>query len=294
MSDTGFPSPPVQHAEVDGRRLAYREYGAGQPAVLVHGLGGMSTNWTDLMHALPLHCFAIDLPGFGYSDPLDGVASLERMAQAVGSFIATRFPGQRVHLLGNSLGADVVIILASQRPELVRSVTLVSPAMPTLLPRRTNYQVPIVALPWLGERLFRKWQALGLEQRVWGTVRVIFGDPAAIDRVRLGEMMAETAHRDAVAHGADVYLGAVRALLRTFLRSADRGLWRRLAAISAPLLVIHGRRDLLVDSAQAHRVARERPGAAVALLMRSAHVSQMEFPGEVAALWRRFIAPTAS
>jgi len=54
--------------------------GNAQPAVFVHGLGGASTNWTDLMDVLrrpaaggskpdlpALHGEALDLPGFGYS-----------------------------------------------------------------------------------------------------------------------------------------------------------------------------------------------------------------------------------
>ena len=42
---------------------------AAEPAVLVHGLGGSATNWTDLMGLLQdcLSSAAPDLPGFGWS-----------------------------------------------------------------------------------------------------------------------------------------------------------------------------------------------------------------------------------
>src|SRR5690242_7885601 len=51
-----------------------------EPAVFVHGLGGSSTNWTDLMDLLSrpvsghasapvLASAAVDLPGFGNSPP---------------------------------------------------------------------------------------------------------------------------------------------------------------------------------------------------------------------------------
>ncbi len=42
-----------------------------EPAVYVHGLGGSATNWTDLAGLLShrLDGQAIDLPGFGYTDP---------------------------------------------------------------------------------------------------------------------------------------------------------------------------------------------------------------------------------
>ena len=54
------------------------EVGDGaEPALFVHGFGGSSTNWTDLMHLLSTSgdgagvvCDALDLPGFGRSPPL--------------------------------------------------------------------------------------------------------------------------------------------------------------------------------------------------------------------------------
>ena len=289
MTGTGFSSPEVQFVPELTPRIAFREYGEGEPAVLIHGLGGMSTNWTDLMHALPLHGVAIDLPGFGHSDPLSVAPTLTGYADAVAAATSRIFPGRRVHLFGNSLGGSVALVLAQRHPELLASVTLVSPAMPEYWPRRTNYQVPVVALPVIGSKLFRRWQAFTPVQRMWGTVRVIYGEPTAVDPLRFREMVDETVRRDALPHTADTYLAAVRALLRAFLVRGNRGLWRCMAGIQAPLLVIYGRRDILVNSRLSHRVARARPGAVVALVLRAAHVSQMEFPTEVAALWHRHI-----
>jgi pimeloyl-ACP methyl ester carboxylesterase len=39
-----------------------------------------------------------------------------------------------VHLVGNSFGGAVALTVAARRPELVRTLTLVSPAMPDLRP----------------------------------------------------------------------------------------------------------------------------------------------------------------
>ena len=45
--------------------------GATEAAVMVHGLGGQSTNWTDLMGLMAdrMSSWAPDLPGFGRSPP---------------------------------------------------------------------------------------------------------------------------------------------------------------------------------------------------------------------------------
>src|SRR5215510_4386234 len=70
-----------------------------EPAVFIHGLGGSSTNWTDLMDLLSrpvanrpgaptLACAAVDLPGFGNSPPpAGGDYTIRGHAAAVIEFI---------------------------------------------------------------------------------------------------------------------------------------------------------------------------------------------------------------
>jgi pimeloyl-ACP methyl ester carboxylesterase len=62
-----------------------------------------------------------------------------------------------VHLFGNSLGGAVAVRLAALRPDLVRTLTLVSPALPVLRPRRTNVHLPVLAMPFVGQQLMRKF-----------------------------------------------------------------------------------------------------------------------------------------
>src|SRR5579875_3830488 len=94
------PAAPAASAGPDGPVSAAAVTPRGTPAVFVHGLGGSSTNWTDLMDLLagqpaaaqpaagalapPLACAALDLPGFGYSPPpADGDYSLDAHARSV-------------------------------------------------------------------------------------------------------------------------------------------------------------------------------------------------------------------
>lgn len=287
MKGSGHVSPDVQIAQVAGLDIAFREVGSGEPAIYVHGLGGMATNWTDLMFALEhrLQSVAIDLPGFGYSQPFDRAPSITSFARVVGDFIAYRFPGQSVHLFGNSLGGAVVVELAAMRPELVRGITLVSPALPEYFPRRTNVHIPLVAMPFLGEKLLDRWRRYSPEQRAWGTVLAVYGDPSRIHPLRWQEMRAETIRRDDVPHAGPTYLGALRALMLSFLRFGRTNMWRQFSAVKARTLVIHGRRDVLVNPRSAHEVTKLIPGATVVLLNNAGHVAQMEYPAEVARIW---------
>lgn len=278
----------MQHLQVTGLDLAFRELGEGEPALFVHGLGGMSTNWTDLMYALQyrLHAVALDLPGFGYSQPFDQAPTITSFAQIVGDFISSKFPGQAVHLFGNSLGGAVVVELAAMRPELVKSITLISPALPEYVPRRTNIHIPLVAIPYVGERLLQRWLRYTPDQRAWGTVLAVYGDPSRIHPQRWQEMLAETIRRDQVAHAGPTYLGALRALMLSFLRIGRSSMWRQFAGVKADVLVVHGRRDVLVNPRSAHDVTKLLPGATVVLLNNAGHVAQMEYPLEVARIWR--------
>ena len=69
-----------------GARLRYFVGGAGPPLALVHGLGGMATNWRLVAPALATEHRVVvpDLPGHGRSGPLD-VDSLACSAGVLGA-----------------------------------------------------------------------------------------------------------------------------------------------------------------------------------------------------------------
>jgi len=116
-----------------------------EPALCVHGLEGSSRNWTDLMDLLRsrLACDALDLPGFGDSPPRpDGRYSIAALAQTVIALIQKQ--SEPVHLIGNSLGGAVSVKVAATRPDLVKTLTLISPALPDLRPRLDLVRFPVV------------------------------------------------------------------------------------------------------------------------------------------------------
>src|SRR6185503_3465316 len=132
--DGVLPPWPGSEERLDGKVTFVRRTPASapgaEPALYLHGLGGSSQNWTDLAYLLAgrLDGEAIDLPGFGYSDPGRSYA-IAAMADRVIRWIEERDRGP-VHLFGNSLGGAITVWVAGTRPDLVRTLTLVSPAMP--------------------------------------------------------------------------------------------------------------------------------------------------------------------
>jgi len=266
-------------------------------AVMIHGLGGSSLNWVELLDALDddVDAIAIDLPGFGASPPpRDGDYSPAGHARHVADLLdhlngSSSLNGSGWHVFGNSLGGSVAVQLAAQRPDLVRSLTLISPAMPARRLRRGTAHMPVIAIPGIGERLVSKYLELPVEKRVDDTFRSVFADPGRLSAERRGMTEDEARSRDGLPHVADATLSSLRGLIATFLDAGADRPWRLAERIEVPVLAVYGQRDQLVDAKAAHRITRHFADAHVVVLPDSGHVAMMEHPDEVAASWRRFI-----
>jgi len=275
--------------------------GVSEHGVFVHGLGGSATNWTDLMGLLShaergapgLASAAIDLPGFGFSPPpADGDYSLNARAAAVIALIE-KLGTWPVHLVGNSLGGAVSTRIAARRPDLVRTLTLISPALPDLRPRLLPMRLALVSAPGIGTRLLKRLQRVPPERRTDRTINDLFVDPSLFHRDRRAEAVAEVIRRDGLDYSGDALLKSGRALVTEYTRAGSGSLWRDASRVVAPTLIIHGSHDRLVNPATAARAARSfRYGRAV-VLPRIGHVAMMERPDLVAAEMQEFIAAAA-
>jgi pimeloyl-ACP methyl ester carboxylesterase len=296
-----WPGAPVQLGigEVYVRSAA-PEGADPEPAVFVHGLGGSSRNWTDLMAELRrpgpvrsgpvLDSQAIDLPGFGYSPPsADGDYSVDAHASAVIAMIdaSGRWP---VHLVGNSLGGAVCVRAAARRPDLIRTLTLISPALPDLRPRVGPLRVGLVGVPGIGPRLFAKLATFSAEQRTTATIQDLYADPSRIHPDRFHDEVAEVSRRDTLDYQAEAFTRSTRGIVTEYLRFGPRTLWRDAARVPAPVLAIFGSHDHLVSPVTAARAARHFRSASAVVLPHTGHVAQMERPATVARLIREFIA----
>jgi pimeloyl-ACP methyl ester carboxylesterase len=275
-----------------------------EPALFVHGLGGSSRNWTDLMAELGrpgplpdepvLDGQAMDLPGFGYSPPpADGDYSIDAHARAVIALIDAggRWP---VHLIGNSMGGAVCVRAAARRPDLVRTLTLVSPALPDLRPRIGPLRVGLAGLPAVGPRLFAKIAAYPAEERTAATLADLYGDPGRVHPDRFRDEVAEVNRRDTLDYQGEAFTRSARGLVTEYLRFGPRTLWRDAARIPAPVLAIFGSLDRLVSPVSAARAARQFRSASAVVLPQTGHVAMMERPATVARLVREFAATAQS
>jgi pimeloyl-ACP methyl ester carboxylesterase len=289
--DTLSPPWPGRPVVLDGAVTYVRETPAttpyAEPALYIHGLGGSSANWTDLAGLLAhrLSGQAIDLPGFGRSDPARSY-TIPALAKRVIRWIeyADRGP---VHLFGNSLGGAVVVRVAGTRPDLVRTLTLISPAMPFLDPRRSAHgrMVPLLIIPRVDLLAQRRMRAIPPADMARQIIGDCFADPTRIAEQRLAEAVEEARLRYDVPWFVDAYVRSLRGLVGSFLRAYLPGsgsLWRMAGRITAPTLVIGGELDRLVDTRVAPQVARTVRDSRLLMLEGVGHVAQMEVPETVA------------
>lgn len=274
---------PGQLTAVGDRKIFIRHAGtSGDPVFCVHGLEGSSTNWTELMAELAgeFSLDAMDLPGFGYSPPPPSSAgySVTGQAAAVAATIEQHLSGP-VHLVGNSLGGAACLRVAARRPELVRTLTLISPVLPDKWPHWELFRFPLLCVPGVGGLLMRKLATASPERRAWATATFVCHDASAIAPRRLAAEAAELARRDGLSYGGQAVVATIRSLIAEMYGGA---LWRDASRVRAPALVIFGSHDRLVDPRLAGRTAREFADNRVLVLPSTGHVAQLEHPARVA------------
>ncbi|WP_328494146.1 alpha/beta hydrolase [Streptomyces sp. NBC_00414] len=264
------------------------------PALYVHGLGGSSQNWSALMPLLDglVDSEAVDLPGFGDSPPPDdGDYSVTGHARAVIRYLDAAERGP-VHLFGNSLGGAVSTRVAAVRPDLVRTLTLVSPALPELRVQRSAVPTALLALPGVAAlftRFTRGWTA---EQRVRGVTALCYGDPGMVTPEGFQNAVDEMERRLALPYFWDVMARSARGIVNAYTLGGQHGLWRQAERVLAPTLLVYGGRDQLVSYRMAQRAARAFRDSRLLTLPDAGHVAMMEYPETMATAFRELLADT--
>jgi pimeloyl-ACP methyl ester carboxylesterase len=287
-----------------GQRVWVAETSPGtdrrQLVLCVHGMTGDATNWTDLMAELTpeFDAMAVDLPGSGFSPPprtrrgYSVMALAETVIELIETLGSTSNHGAPIHLIGNSMGGAVSLRVAARRPDLLRTLTLVSAALPDRRPRRQTAYFPVIALPVIGDRLVRQFGRLPAERRIAGVIQTCYYDPAAIHPARVALSTAELRRRDTLGYDIAVITGAARALVTEAVRPYVFSLWRDAERLRMPSLVLFGTDDQLVSPSLADRAARAFRGARIVVLPETGHLGQMEHPAKIASLFREMVSST--
>jgi 3-oxoadipate enol-lactonase len=242
---------------VDGARLYYQTAGAGEPLVLLHGLGASSADWEYQVPEFARRFFviAVDFRGHGASDRT-GDYSVTRFAADTWALL-DRLKVSRPVLLGHSMGGAVAMQMALDRPGAVARLVLAN-TLPSFLTDTPAKQ----AMLWTRLLLM---SLLGPRRLSEIMTRRLYPDP---DQAAL---RAKVARRNA-GHDRNVYLASIRALTRWSVRD-------RLAALKLPVLVLASEHDYFGRDETAPFLAA-LPDARLQVFAGARHGLPLERPGD--------------
>jgi len=277
--------PELRTVDIDGP-IAYREWGEhvpGQPTfVCVHGLGGSHLNWMGVAPGLARNgrVLALDLIGFGFTPRAGRSASLSSNRLLISRFIE-KMADRPVVLMGNSMGGALSLLQSAYEPSSVDAIVMTSPALPWARGGMPSALVlaafAMYRMPRFGEWFVKaRSNRLGPERLIEEGFKVVMADPASVDPA-LVEAHVETARIPAEdPDSIPAFLEATRSMMRT--GDQKEFVAELVERVRVPVLVIHGRKDRLVNVALARRAAGGRPNWKLVEFEDIGHAAQMEAP----------------
>jgi esterase len=106
--------------------LNFKEFGAGEPVVILHGLFGTLDNWQVIAKWLSEHftVYILDLPNHGRSPHTRGVFDYTEMAEYIAEFMQKNWLYE-AHIIGHSMGGKLAMQLALQNPDAVKKLAVI-------------------------------------------------------------------------------------------------------------------------------------------------------------------------
>lgn len=260
----------MDHLDVGGLHIAYREAGSGPPLLLLHGAPGDSRLWLDQVAELSDGCRVVawDQPGCGESADAPGAMPTEWYADQAAALAGALGLGP-AHVLGHSWGSTVALSLHQRHPDAVRSLVLAGP-----------YAGWAGSLP-ADEVERRRRLAAELADREPGswdpaTIPGLFSDRIDEAHTALLEQVLRDARPAAMRTVAE-------ALAATDLRS-------HLPSVDVPTLLLAGRLDERSPVSVGEAMRALLPDATLVVLQEAGHEMFFEDPAGCHDAVRRFLA----
>jgi pimeloyl-ACP methyl ester carboxylesterase len=260
--------------------LHVEHYGAGEPAVLIHGSGSWGVDTFPAQRELgdEFHVLLMDRRGHGQSPPSAVIGWPTDMHDVAN--LLEELNG--AHLAGHSTGGTVALLAAGLRPDLVRSLVVIEPSV-------WGIADPGGPLPDFAVAQ-REVEARGPRMSAREYLEALFAaagvpDPAqVVSSMTAGFSEADWAGIDVSRH--EVWAGDAPVDLATLAAASfpkvlavgayDPGIHPSTASLSEATALIH----------REHRALAGRIGAAFVTFPRSAHSPQIDEPAAVNRLLR--------
>ena len=243
-------------------KFEYVEVGVGQPLMLLHGLFGALSNFSDLIEHFR-HTHKVIVPILPLYD-LDLLhTTVKGLAKHVQQFIDHKGYDQ-IHLLGNSLGGHVGLVYILSHPEKIKTLTLTGSsglfenAMGDSYPKRGDYEY------------------------IRAKTAETFYDPAVATKELVDEVFEITNSRIKVIK--------IIALAKSAIRNH---LGEELGQIKMPTLLIWGKNDKVTPPFVAEDFHKLIPNSELAFIDQCGHAPMMEVPNAFNEILEKFLKAQA-
>jgi len=245
-------------------QLDHHRGGSGEPLVLIHGIGHTWRGWKPMLPDLErrFDVLAVDLPGFGHSEPLP--AGIDATPEALADAVEREMLGagfDSAHFAGNSLGGWISLELA--RRGRARTVTAISPA-------------------GLAHARERNWGAGILRGMRW-IAHTVPAPQAALRNPFTRSLLAGAAVARPWRYDPDLLIEATQLFannpgFHATLPHTLHGQPRGLTTLDVPVLILWGSLDVILLPRQGRRFERLIPGAELRYVRRAGHVPMTDVP----------------
>jgi 3-oxoadipate enol-lactonase len=241
----------MSFVENQGTKIYWDEQGQGPPILLIMGLGYTSVMWHRTRPELSqhFHTIAFDNRGVGLSDVPRGPYSIATMASDAAAVLDAAGVA-RAHVFGVSMGGMIAQEFALQYPARTRALVLGCTAAGGPSAVRAESKVADVLMA----------RGMTPEQAREAILPYIYD--AATPREKIDE---DIRVRQPWLPSPEGYMAQLLAILAWESYS-------RIAQITAPTLVIHGKSDALVPPGNGELIAGRIPGAKLVLLDHASHL----------------------
>ncbi len=254
--------------------LAAHEEGSGPVLLLLHGVGGDRSLWNAVAPDLARshRVLAVDLRGHGHTPAPPGstYAFDELLADVLAFLDARAVPA--AHWVGFSGGAMLALRAALDRPDRVRSLTMVSGCAYTDAHTRS-----------MTDRLAETYAKEGPDAYALRLLKDLYYPDWIEAHLDLADRV-----REAAAH-------LDPAPIRGWTHAVDRFDERaRVGSVAVPVLLVQAMDDALIDAAHGRILRQSIPGAQIRILAQTGHMVPLERPRELAEAIAGFVDPIES
>lgn len=140
FSPVSFADTPVRYAEVNGVTLGYREFGSGDPILMIPGFGATMEDWNETfigILASRYHVYTYDHRGMGASSDNNDTHTIPLYADDAAALISA-LGYDRMHVYGASMGSSTSQQLAIDHPERVDKLILDSNTYSVRIPETST------------------------------------------------------------------------------------------------------------------------------------------------------------